>query len=93
MSPEDLLERVVDRDSFIAFARELAAERWEAEQMERDDPVAFSLGGALGWQNGDIAGFLEAALRYFEPSPLWRPEDRPSWRMFAEFLHFGKIYE
>jgi hypothetical protein len=42
MSPEDLLDEVVDRDSFIAFVRELAAERWEAERMEREDPVGFS---------------------------------------------------
>ncbi len=92
MSPDDLLDEVIDRDSFLAFVRELAAERWEAERMEREDE-GYQFGGALGWQNGDISAFLEAALHYFEPGPFHQPEDQPSWRMFAEFLYFGKIYE
>jgi hypothetical protein len=93
MSPDELLGEVVDRDSFLAFVQALAADRWEAERMERAEPVRYQLGGALGWQNGDISAFLEDALQYFEATPLRRPEDVPSWRMFAEFLYFGKIYE
>ena len=93
MSPEDMLDAVVDRETFLAFVRALAAEREEAERMEGDDPVRYQLGGARNWQNGDISTFLWAALEYFEPGPFHQPEDSPSWRMFAEFLYFGKIYE
>ena len=93
MSPDEMLEEVVDRDSFLSFVRALAAERRAAERMEREEPVRYQLGGALDWQNGDISAFLEAALHYFEATPLRRPEEIPSWRMFAEFLYFGKIYE
>jgi hypothetical protein len=93
MSIFDLLETVVDRDSFIAFVNALAAERAQAEQMERDDPTLYHWSGALGWENGDISSFLYAALAYFEPGVYHQPEEAPSWRMFAEFLYFGKIYE
>lgn len=92
MSPEELLDRVHDRESFIAFVEALAAERERAEAMERADPVRYQLGGALGWQNGIISGFLSAARIYFD-HPDDRTPEEPSWRLFAEFLYFGKIYE
>lgn len=93
MTPDELLETVADRDSFIAFVQSLADERERAEQMERDEPVRYQLGGALDWQNGDISSFLYAALAYFEPGVYHQPEEVPSWRMLAELLYFGKIYE
>ena len=92
-SPEELLERVTDRDSFIAFVEALADERAEAAEIERANPQAHLVDGAHNWKNGDIAGFLYAALEYFEPGPLHRPASKPSWRMFAEFLWCGKIIE
>ena len=76
----------MDRDSFIAFARALAAERETAKQMEHDEPVRYMLGGAMDWQNGDIASFLYASLNYFEPSQFRQPEVVPSWKMMAELL-------
>jgi hypothetical protein len=93
MTPEELLRRVVDRDSFIAFVTALAAEREEAERMEREEPVRYQLGGAHNWQNGTISSFLGAALVYFQPTRLRKPEETPSWRMMADFLYYGKIYE
>jgi hypothetical protein len=93
MTPDELLETVVDRDSFIAFVHALADERERTAQMERDDPARYGYGGALGWENGDISSFLYAALAYFEPGVYHQPEEAPSWRMFAEFLYFGKVYE
>jgi hypothetical protein len=92
-SPAELLGRVTDRDSFITFVSALAEEREEAERMERDDPKRYQLGGAHDWQNGSISSFLGAALAYFEPTPDGKPEDAPSWKMMADFLYCGKIYE
>jgi hypothetical protein len=94
-SPEALLDGVVDQDTFIEFVDALADEREKAEQMEREDPVGYQyrLGGALNWQNGDISSFLNAAIRYFEEGKFHQPEEVPSWKMFAEFLYFGKIIE
>src|SRR5438046_1416375 len=82
---ERRLDSVHDRDSFIAFVEALAAERERAEEMERADPVRFQLGGALNWQNGDISGYLEAAIELFK----LKPEDPPSLQLFAKFLYFG----
>jgi hypothetical protein len=73
MTPEELLDKVIDRDSFQAFVLALAAERREAARMEREEPVRYSLGGALRWQNGDIASFLEAALCYFDAGYYHEP--------------------
>jgi hypothetical protein len=89
----EYLDSVRDRDTFIAFVEALAAERRRAEQLEAVDPARHQLGGALGWQNADIASFLDAALVYFTPKPFHEPETTPSWRMFAEFLWCGKIIE
>lgn len=93
VSLEDRLDAVADRESFVTFVRALAAEREDAERLERAEPVRYQLGGALNWQNGDISSFLWASLEYFESTRFHQPEDSPSWMMFAEFLYFGKIYK
>lgn len=71
------------------FVEALLTERQRAEKMERDDPMKYQLGGALNWQNGDISTFLEGALQYFKN----HDDQIPSWKLLAEFLYFGKIYE
>jgi hypothetical protein len=92
-TPEELLDAVVDKNTFIAFVSALADEREEAEEIERADPKAYSVDGALGWKNGDIAAFLNASLEYFTEGPFHKPARKLSWRMFAEFLYHGKIIE
>ena len=92
-TPETLLERVTDRDSFIAFVEALAAERADAAEIERANPQTYIVDGAHNWKNGDIDGFLSAALRYFDPGPDHQAQSEPSWRVFAEILWCGKIIE
>lgn len=92
--PEDLLDRVADRASFIAFVTALAAEREHAEKIENANPKSYIVDGALDWKNGDIPNFLYAALEYFTDGPLRAPiPDQPNWKMFADFLYCGKIIE
>lgn len=91
--PEELLDQVTDRNSFIAFVEALAEERAAAAEVERASPKTHIMDGAHNWKNGDIDGFLYGALQYFEPKPYHQPEAEPSWRMFAEFLWCGKISE
>ena len=93
MSPEELLDQVKDCESFIAFVRALAEDREKAEEMERENPKRFQLGGANNWANGDISGFLYASLDYFFEKPFHKPEQTPSWKMLADFLYHGKIIE
>ncbi len=90
----EYLENVKDKESFIAFVKALAEEREQAEKMERENPLRYQWGGALDWQNSDISAFLWATLECFEERPLKKAmAEEPSWRGFAEFLYFGKIYE
>lgn len=44
VNPDELLDAVVDRDTFIAFASALATEREAAEGIERANPVAYHSG-------------------------------------------------
>jgi hypothetical protein len=90
MKPEELLD---DRESFVAFVRALASEREAAQEIERQHPNRYIVDGAFNWKNADIGPFLYACLDYFTDKPLHKPESKPSWRMFAEFLYFGKIIE
>lgn len=83
-SPEELLDRVIDRKSFIEFVTALAEEREEAEQMERDEPVRYRLGGAHNWHNGSISSFHYASLAYFDSKRFSEPEAAPSWKVLAE---------
>ncbi len=91
---EELLDRVSDRATFIAFVSALAAERESAAKIEKDNPKSYIVDGALDWKNGDIPNFLYAALEYFTDGPLREPiPEQPSWKMFADFLYCGKIIE
>lgn len=71
--PESLLDAVCDRESFIAFVQALGSERELAKEIERDNPSRYIVDGALGWMNGDIPQFLNAALDYFTDGPLKEP--------------------
>lgn len=87
-----LLQQVEDKETFIRFVQALAADREQAQMIERENPKAYQIDGALGWANGDIPNFLWAALEYFA-TRLPHEAIQPSWATFAEFLYFGKIYE
>jgi hypothetical protein len=52
-----------DWKTFLAFARQLLADREGAAEKESADPPGpYDLCGANGWQNVTIEGFLEAAI-------------------------------
>lgn len=93
-SPEELLEAVKDRGTFLAFVGALIQDRREADAVEAGDPQRYRWSGANGWQNGTIAAFLDGALAYAQ-SPNWsaRQSDAPTWKDLAKFLFLGKIYE
>jgi hypothetical protein len=92
VKPEELLDQVHDRDSFIAFVEALADEREDAQNIERDNPQTYMLDGAHNWKNADIGSFLYASLAYFG-GPCDESDNGPTWKLFAEFLYCGKIIE
>lgn len=95
MSPEELLDLVHDRESFLEFAQALADERRRAEGIEEQQgPVATQWGvGALGWNNTCISLFIEGAMSHFDPDPEGRIVKSPTWKDLAEFLYRGKMIE
>ena len=92
---DEKLEAVVDRDTFLAFVKALAADREGEVAKEKEHPGSPWAAGANGWEHGTIEGFLEAAVACAEDSrgtPGEMPEP-PSWKTFAIFLYRGKYYE
>jgi len=95
MNWHERLEHVIDRESFVQFVFALAEERRQATEIERKEPNRYVVDGALGWMNGDIPQYLEACTELLESDSSVGDLDlnRPSWRLFAEFLYSGKIIE
>ena len=93
--PHDFLDRVHDEQSFLAFARALLADRFDALAKEQA-PRPYGAGGPNGWENATIEDFLEGAIAWAEASNLGLSQGLTRsnpWRRFAMFLYCGKIYE
>jgi hypothetical protein len=90
------LEAVEDEQSFTQFLLALAAD-WETEQ-EIDSVQASSpySSGTLGWENGTIGTFLDAACRWGSASAkglrFYQVPENP-WRRVADIIFAGKGYE
>ena len=84
-----------DEASFVAFVRDLEADRRLAARGEVDD--LHGCDAARGWQSSTIEQFLESALGWAEASRFgrsqWLAGDSSAWRRLAVFLHAGKGYE
>jgi hypothetical protein len=95
MKLHELLDRVVDRATFLDFVQALIEDREDEVQKEREQPSSPCGSGANGWQNGTIEAFLDASLRWAEDSSDNEDglPEQPSWQAFADFLYCGKIYE
>lgn len=83
------LNQVTDRESFIAFVKALIKDRDLAKEIENENPQKYKYGLALDWQNGNIEDFLDGAVSWLEDSA----RDDISWKLMAEFIYCGKIYE
>lgn len=90
-TPENAVLQVTDRASFIRFLDALARDRAEADYRDGKSPPPPFSAGALGWENGTIAAFLEAASAAARDDPGDVPEN--PWRACADILLAGKYYE
>jgi hypothetical protein len=96
--PADPLDpdAVHDCESFLAFARALAADRRASTIAEAETPSSPYGPQAGGWENVTIEDFLDAAAAWAEGTRMGESQGLPpgpSWRAFAAFLYCGKIYE
>jgi len=94
-TPEQAINKVVDQETFLNFIQALS-EDWEAETKIEKEKASSPFGpGALGWENGTIGGFLEAAAAYGQDH-MGRgksPSETNTWRAAAAMLLAGKYYE
>ncbi len=82
--PEDLIDSIDSRESFLAFVRALAGDT-------RLDESRSYAAGTRGWENGTVESFLEAMQAWAaDCSSL---PSTPTWRDMAQLLLAGKYYE
>ena len=62
------LKAVCDSNTFLAFVRELIADREDEVRKEKISPSSPYGPGANCWENGKIETFLEAAVSWAEDS-------------------------
>jgi hypothetical protein len=89
-------QAVNDSESFLAFVRQLIADREDEVKKEKASPSSPFGPGVNGWENGTIEAFLEAAVAWAEATDFGekqKPSDQNPWHQFALFLYLGKIYE
>lgn len=91
-----MLEVVVDEDSFLSFVEELGRDFCLERKLEAENPSPPYMHGKLGWENGSIDTFLDAATAWgrnsSEPEHPGYRETNP-WRRCANILYAGKYYE
>ena len=93
MSPEELLDKIDSKETFLEFLDAFVSNREEAAALEAKDPTKYQWGGANAWQSSSISSFLCSSRVYFESGPQRHDGADLSWKDLAEFLYFGKIYE
>jgi hypothetical protein len=94
MELHELLEQVRDRETFVLFVKALIADRRRADAELKENPEKHRWTNVLGWENGTVVAYLDAAVQCFEDGKhLQDNPETASWRLFADFLYGGKIYE
>jgi len=89
LNPEDLIDSVNSKESFLEFMRALRLDREDENRKEAKSPSSPYGPGANGWENSTIEAFLEA-MHAWADSGL--PE-KPTWKDLARLLQAGKAYE
>ena len=96
MDVSELLDGVKDIESFLVFARALAADRAASAAQEKTNRSSPYGSDANGWENTTIESFLESAIAWAEASDFGLTQGLSQsnpWKQFAVFLYCGKIYE
>lgn len=96
---DELLKTVDDEQSFIGFIEALGMDFVEERLLEETSPSSPYGPGALGWENGSIDTFLDAAAAWATASSPSSPSSPVSasrsnvWQRCAAILLAGKFYE
>lgn len=93
---DELLERVTDEQSFIEFVAALGADFSRGRALEKATPSSAYQAGALGWENGSVDTFLDAAAAWAVATSRNAQVDAAAsnvWQRCAAILLAGKFYE
>ncbi|WP_439865031.1 DUF7660 family protein [Pseudomonas antarctica] len=93
---DELLKTVDDEQSFIGFIEALGMDFAEERLLEETSPSSPYGPGALGWENGSIDTFLDAAAAWATASSRSSPVSASRsnvWQRCAAILLAGKFYE
>lgn len=93
---DELLKTVDDEQSFIGFIEALGMDFAEERLLEETSPSSPYRPGALGWENGSIDTFLDAAAAWATASSHSSPVGASRsnvWQRCAAILLAGKFYE
>lgn len=91
-----LADAVCDEESFLQFVKDLVADWDEEKEIEVKTPASPYSQGALGWENGSISAFLDAASSWGDATidgTKYYVKPNNSWCRAAHILHAGKFYE
>ncbi len=91
MSLDDLLDKVVSKETFIEFVKALKADKIDEEEKHKKNPPSLYSSGANGWENNTIPHFLDSIVAFGEDSH--HITKKPSWKNFALLVYAGKFYE
>lgn len=88
LEPFELIEKIDSLETFLEFIEDLMLDKQdEEENKEASSPY---VSGHNGWENNDIASFLDAMHVGTKDNGLSK---EASWKNFAEIIYMGKIYE
>lgn len=93
---DELLKTVENEQSFIGFIEALGMDFAEERLLEKTSPSSPYGPGALGWENGSIDTFLDAAAAWATASSSSSPVSASRsnvWQRCAAILLAGKFYE
>lgn len=93
---DELLKTVDDEQSFIGFIEALGMDFAEERLLEETSPSSPYEPGPLGWENGSIDTFLDAAAAWATASSRSSPVSASRsnvWQRCAATLLAGKFYE
>ncbi|MBC3384283.1 hypothetical protein HU715_012105 [Pseudomonas sp. SWRI12] len=96
ISLDELLKTVDDEQSFIGFIEALGMDFADERLLEESSPSSPYGPGALGWENGSIDTFLDAAAAWATASSRSSPLSASRsnvWQRCAAILLAGKFYE
>lgn len=93
---DELLERVIDEQSFIRFIEALGSDFASERVLEEMTPSSPYESSVLGWENESVDTFLDAAAAWATASTRSSSQNVPVsnvWQRCASILLAGKFYE